>query len=155
MSTSSEITIVKTTLPIPETTILTLMTTISQVKITNVPTNVQQITSNLFKVESSVIDTTIIQNIKTTVRDIDIIEKTEANLFEQTTPTFQVNEKTEILKKADFPIESLCENNKIFFEGKCICNTEKGYYSLNFKSSKKCDKSCETCSKGGIYNENN
>ena len=123
------------------------------------------------------IDTATFQIIKTTVLDMDKIEKTEDNILELTITTYLVNEKTEILKKTDFPMESLCENNKIFFEGKCICNTEKGYYSINYKSSEKCYKkselpkniyfnnitksyelcykSCETCSKGGIYNENN
>ena len=176
-TTKLETPILETTLPIPETAIPPIITTVHEVVITNTPTNEQEIITNSLKVESSVIDTTTIQNIKTTVLDIDKIENTEANLLEQATTTYLLNEKTEILKNTEFPIESLCEKNKIYSEGKCICNTEKGYYSINYKSSEKCYKkselpkniffnnitksyelcykSCETCSKGGIYSENN
>ena len=71
----------------------------------NIKTTEQQIATNSLKVRSSVIDATTFQNIKTTVLDIDKIEKTEANILEQTSTTYLVNEKTEILKKTDFPVE--------------------------------------------------
>ena len=109
ISTSPETTILETTLPIPETTIPHIMTTMPEVEITNSPINEQQIATNSFKVESSVTDTTTIQNIKTTeqqiatnslkiessvidtatiqnikttVLDMDKIEKTEDNISE-------------------------------------------------------------------------
>ena len=74
---------------------------------------------------------------------------------------------------------NLCEdNNKIYYEGKCICNQDKGYYSINHQLSdnkcyKKsdiprnayfnnltqayelCYKTCGTCIKGGDDFENN
>ena len=101
-TTKIENTILETSLPIPETTIPPIMTTIPEIKITNTPTNEQEIITNSFKVESSVIDTTTIQNIKTTVLDFDKIENTEANLLEETITTYLVNEKTEILKRQIF-----------------------------------------------------
>ena len=89
ISTSPETTILETTLPIPETTIPPIITTLPEVEITNSPTNEQQITTNSLKVESSVIDTATFQNIKTTVLDIDKIEKTEANILEHTITTYK------------------------------------------------------------------
>jgi hypothetical protein len=81
-TTKLETTMLETTLSIPETIIPPIMTTMLEVEITNTPTNEQEIITNSLKVESSVIDTTTIttiQNIKTTVLDIDKIESTEAN----------------------------------------------------------------------------
>jgi len=109
---------------------------------------------------------------------IDENNNTENIPIEQTNISNRENIITERLKKTDSPIETLCENNKIYSEGKCICDTEKGYYSLNYKISENkcykkselpknsyfnnmtnsyelCYKSCETCLKGGNYNENN
>ena len=173
-----ETTIVKTTLPNLETTIPLIKTTGPEVKITIVYTNEQRIIANSLKVESSMIDSTIIQNMKTTVLDIEKNKYTESIPIEEISTIYPENKKTEIIKKTDFPIESLCENNKIYSEGKCICNTEKGFYSLNYKNSEAkcykiselpknvyfnnitnsyeiCYKNCDTCLKGGTYNENN
>ena len=177
ISTSPETTIVKTTLPIPKTTIPIIKTTVPEDKITNLPTNDKQIATNSLIIESPMKDTTI-KNIMTTTLDIEKNKITESIPIEQITTAYPDNKNTEIIKKTDFPIESLCEKNKIYSEGKCICNTEKGYYSINYKnletkcykiselpknvyfnhitnSFEICYKNCETCSKGGTYNENN
>ena len=83
-------------------------------------------------------------------------------------------------EKTNYIIKSLCEDdNKIFYEGKCICDKAKGYYSINYKefnneecykledlpkniyfnediqSFELCYKTCGTCIKGGDFLENN
>ena len=142
ISISPETTIVKTTLPIPKTTIPIIKTTVPEDKITNLPTNDKQIATNSLIIESPMKDTTI-KNIMTTTLDIEKNKITESIPIEQITTAYPDNKNTEIIKKTDFPIESLCEKNKIYSEGKCICNTEKGYYSINYKSSEKCYKKTE------------
>ena len=82
-------------------------------------------------------------------------------------------------KSVNIPTENLCnDNKKIFTEGKCQCDKNKGYYSINsqnledicyhknenpkylyFNSVKEvfelCYETCETCIKGGNFTDNN
>ena len=96
-----ETTIVKTTLPNLETTIPLIKTTGPEVKITIVYTNEQRIIANSLKVESSMIDSTIIQNMKTTVLDIEKNKYTESIPIEEISTIYPENKKTEIIKKTD------------------------------------------------------
>ena len=147
ISTALETTIIKTTLPIYKTTIPHIITTVPEITTTNIPIHTQQITTNSFKDEGLMIDSTI-QKAMTTVLDID--KKTEAIPIQQTNSIYPENEKTDIIditdiiQKTAYPVESICEENKKYSEGKCICDIEKGYYSLNYKSSEnKCYKKNE------------
>ena len=82
-------------------------------------------------------------------------------------------------EQIDIKTENLCDDdNKIYFEGKCICDRNKGYYSINSKSSdnkcykesdipknvyfnnitqtyEACYKTCATCNKEGSNLEHN
>ena len=92
--------------------------------------------------------------------------------------TSEIKEQSENMILLNSPIQILCEENKINYNGKCICDINKGYYSINYplsnnKCYKKnelpnniyfnnktqiyelCYKTCETCVKGGDYLENN
>ena len=82
-------------------------------------------------------------------------------------------------KSINIPIEKLCnDENKIYTEGKCQCDKNKGYYSINSQNLddkcihknenpkylyfnnvtevfELCYETCETCIKGGNFSENN
>ena len=38
----------------------------------------------------------------------------------------------ELNEETNINTEKICEENKIYFEGKCICDKNKGYYSINY-----------------------
>ena len=53
--------------------------------------------------------------------------------------------KTTFLENINYPKEKICEdNNKIYYNGICICDINKGYYSINYeKYNNKCFKKDE------------
>ena len=82
-------------------------------------------------------------------------------------------------KSTNTPTENICnDNKKIYIEGKCQCNKNKGYYSINSQNLEDkcyhknenpkylyfnniaevfelCYETCETCTKGGNFTDNN
>ena len=179
-----------TTIPEKYTTIPT-KTTIIQKKYTTIPEiettfllTIPKITitdkkPSLPKIDTSIIYTSIIEKnhetnypelITTTYLDI------KTTLFNKTQI---IQKESENAKFVDISTELLCEDNKkINYNGKCICDENKGYYSINYSSSNNkcfkksdlpkniyfnnkthsyelCYKTCATCLKGGNYSENN
>ena len=163
-------TIIKTTIPI---------TTVPHIKTTFIDTTISKIiTSTIIpRIKTTVIDTTIpkiipnttLPRIKTT-----IVSKLETSIIKIKT-TIPIDEK-----KTDIQTESPCKNIKgsKYYEGKCICDTKNGYFSVNTKSAENkcyyindipknlyfnsltnsyevCYKTCATCNKSGTYLENN
>ena len=155
----------KTTIPkiisstLPETTILQILqkTTIHQILTTTLPQII---------FHQTLTKTTIPQIISTTKTTIPKINQNEISTFEYSTEAKATeNEEKEIL----------CEDsNKIYYNGKCICDSKKGYFEINDNYSNNncykpkniyfnnitqtyepCFMSCETCNKEGNYLENN
>jgi hypothetical protein len=192
--TKIDTTIIKTTIPkvIPTTTMpiikttfidttipkIAQITTIPTIKTTFIDTTIPKIAhiTTLPSIKTSFLDTTIpkifqittIPSIKTT------ISKLETSIIKIKT-TIPIEEK-----KTDIQTESPCKNIKgtKYYEGKCICDTKKGYFSVNTKSAENkcyyindipknlyfnnltnsyevCYKTCASCNKSGTYLENN
>ena len=167
-----------TTIPIIKTTFIDTIipiTTIPRIKTTFIDTTIPITTIPIIK--TTFIDTTIpkiipittFPSIKTT-----IISKIATSIIKIKTTT-PIDEK-----KTDMQTESPCKNIKgtKYYEGKCICDTENGYFSVNTKSAENkcyyindipknlyfnnltnsyevCYKTCATCNKSGTYLENN
>ena len=170
-------TTIVTTIPVTESTIITTIPIKKTIIISTFPTiettiliqktSSPKILTTLFSVETTIIET--IPNIITT-----FIEKF---------PSFSsIPIKKEM---TDYITEQPCEDkNKIYYEGKCICDNNNGYYSFNYdnqcykleefkelikteklpkniyfnnitNSYEFCYKTCGTCIKGGDLSENN
>ena len=154
-----------TTLPKTITTLPEIITTliIETTIITTLPiieTSIPILETTIPKIHTTTLE---IQNIKTT-----IIE--ESTLF---STALIKNEETNYIE------EHKCEDiNKIYYEGKCICDKNKGYYSFNYNSLDNkcykikdlplniyfnnitqsyefCYKTCGECIKGGDLVNNN
>ena len=179
---SPETTII-TTIPEIESTVLET-TTISETSIPNIITTLLEIDTTTPEIITTVpeLETTMLS---TTLSSLPTIEtaslyKTipETSIIESITITNDI-ETTKIIKQNDSPTEFLCKDiDKIYYEGKCICDINNNFYSINSKSSENkcykknelpknvyfnqttkvyelCYKTCGTCSKGGNFSENN
>ena len=173
---------IETTIPMPETTAPIIITTspiiqTTIIETTTPETTIPKIITNFPEVETTIVYSTIINNIPETSIPISIT--TFPNIITTTInnpPLFSTIPG--IKKETNFFTEKLCEDNKIYFEGKCICDKNKGYYSINYNefnnecykledlpkniycnnkthSCEFCYKSCGTCNKGGDLSENN
>ena len=132
--------------------------------------------TTLPKIETTIITT--ISKIKTTLPKIKTtIPEYKTTFYNVEKYISTIIKMQDNIEKTD-NVESLCkEVDKIYYEGKCICNINKGYYSINSKYSEKCYKKseipknyyfnnitqsyeicykgCGTCINGGNYSENN
>ena len=134
--------------------------------------------SSLPKIDTTILYTTLFQknHETTTPKVIKTYSDNESTILNISTST--IKEESENMILLNSPIQILCEENKINYNGKCICDINKGYYSINYPSSNNkcykknelpnniyfnnktqiyelCYKTCETCIKGGNYLENN
>ena len=169
ISTNIETTIIST-MPknIIETTFPNIiLTTIISTSFENIlETTMHNIITTSPKIETTNIESTISKNI------LDIQSSiTNFSILSTISEENQQNYSDEIEKKCD-------DNNKIKYKGKCICDTSKGFYSINYKSAdnkcyKKsdlpknmyfnnitqsyelCYKTCGTCIQGGNNTEHN
>ena len=185
------ITTIITTLPIT-----TIFTTILQ---TTIITTIPESSINTTLPESTVIstipliETTIATTIPVTestiITTIPIIKTTIISTLPTIETTIPIPKTTTSIpikkEKTDYITEQPCEDkNKIFYEGKCICDNNNGYYSFNYdnqcykleefkelikteklpkniyfnnitNSYEFCYKTCGTCIKGGDLSENN
>ena len=157
ITTLPETTIITT---LPETTIITTLP-IKESIIPILETTEPKIKTTFIEKESTIID---IIDIKTTIPNIETTIIEMSSSFS----TIPIN----------YIEEYLCEENKIYFEGKCICDKDNGYVSINdgsfsngcykneslpenvyfnniTQSYEFCYKTCGTCIKGGDFSENN
>ena len=125
-----------TTIPLFPTTIPKLQTTIPEIIttiITTLPiieTTIQNIITTIPLVSQ---ESTIIQEIKTSIPQVISSFLTTISIIPERKENIESN--TELLCK---------DNDKIYYEGKCICNKNKGYFSINSKfSENKCYKKNE------------
>ena len=193
---STTMPIIETTIPILETTILDIITTIPIIE-TTIPileTTILDIITTIPIIEITIPETTIIKII-TTFPETNIVDTTIMNKLPETSIFIPITTSPDIIstitnnsplfstifeenKEANIYTEKLCEEKKIYSEGKCICDKNKGYYSIkhneynnecykledlpqniyfneNIQSYEFCYKSCGTCIKGGDFYENN
>ena len=154
-----------TTLPIIETTIPEIITTLPKIE-----TTIPEIITTLPKIETTIPEIiTTFPIIETTIPDI---LTTNPKIFTETYIP------QDISSLVDFKTEQICEENKKFYNGSCICDIDKGYFSINYESIKEkcykkhelpknvyfnnftklyefCYETCGTCDKGGNFTENN
>ena len=172
--TKIETTITKTTIPK-----INIITTIPSIKTTFIDTTIPKIAqiTTIPIIKTTLIDTTIPKIIPiTTIHSIEttIISKLETSIIKIKT-TIPID-----VKKTVIQTESPCKNIKgtKYYEGKCICDTKNGYFSVNTKSAENkcyyindipknlyfnnltnsyevCYKTCASCNKSGTYLENN
>ena len=146
-----------------------------------------QILATISDIKTTAIDITVLKNIQTTIPKIiqTTIPKIIQTSFPKTISTLLyikssiISSITEKIDNFTTIIESVCnDNTKIYNEGKCICDINKGYYQINYeflkgKCYKKneipknlyfndisqsydlCYETCGTCNKGGNVSENN
>ena len=131
ITTIPETTIITT---IPETTIITTIpktTIITTIPKTTIITTIPKTTIITTIPETTIITTIPETTIITTIPATTII--TTIPLIRTTMPIIEAtNINTTIL---DIETEINCEdNNKIYYNGKCICNMDKGFYFFNLKS---------------------
>ena len=132
------------------------------------------ITSSFIQSQSTII------NIKTTSIDSSFPNKIISTSPTKTIVTPEKVISTTISEKlTNKPTEKICnDNKKIFIEGKCQCDKNKGYYSINSQNLKDkcyhkndnpkylyfnnisevfelCYETCETCIKEGNFTDNN
>ena len=158
-------TFIKTTIPK-----LAQITTMPTIKTTFIDTTTPKIIETTIP---KIIDTTFPKKIDTTIPKI--IPITSIPIIKTIITTVPIEEKM-----TDIQTESLCKNIKgtKYYEGRCICDTKSGYFSVNIKSAENkcyyindipknlyfnnitnsyelCYKTCATCNKSGTYLENN
>ena len=150
------------------------LTTIPQIE-----TTIPKIISTLPNLETTVIYTTTITQ-ETTIPEIKTtFPKIETTFTEIETTVWESIMTMTKESDTEYPSEELCkDNNKIYYNGNCICDINKGYYSINskltlnkcykkneipintyfndtIKAYEFCYKTCKTCLKGGNFYENN
>ena len=161
-----------------DTTIYNFFSTLpslSNIIINTTSLNIQaDTTSSFIKSESTIL------NIKTTS-----IATSFPNKISSTSPTKTIVTPEKVIsttiseKTTNTPTEKLCnDEKKIYTEGKCQCDKNKGYYSINSQNLEDkcyhknenpkylyfnnitevfelCYETCETCIKGGNFTDNN
>ena len=175
---TSTIPISETTILIPQTTILNIITTIPIIETTTLEATFLKILTTFPEVETNIFDSIIMNDIQE--ESNNIISKTTSPNIISTIIDDSVLFSTiiKIDEGTNISTEKSCEENKIYFKGKCICDKNKGYYSFKFnelynecykledlpqniyfnentQSYEFCYKSCGTCIKGGDLSENN
>ena len=176
------------TIPLIETTIVTSIPMTESTIITTMPIIKTTIIYTLPRIETTIlIQKTTTPKIITTFLSVETtIIETVPNIITTNIEEFPFFSSMPIKKeKTDYITEQLCEEkNKIYYEGKCICDNNNGYYSFNYdnkcykleefkelikeeklpkniyfnnitNSYEFCYKTCGTCIKGGDLSENN
>ena len=135
--------------------------------IPKIATTIPDIPTTIFKIPTTIITTK------------HIIETTISIISQESTLIPEIKTSIPQIISSLSNTEIFCkDNDKIYYEGKCICDKNKGYYSINSKSSdnkcyKKhelpknvffneitqsyelCYKTCATCLEGGSFSQNN
>ena len=189
--------IIETTIPIIPTTIITTIPKIETTIITTIPIIETTIITTIPIKETTIfstytnVETTILNYITTLPESENNIITTIPNSISETTniennnkfPSSYLEDSTwtisEDIEQYNLETEELCkDNNKIYKSGKCICDNESGFFSVNINppddncykkeeisdnfyynnithSYELCFESCKTCNKAGNFSENN
>ena len=177
-----------TTLPIIETTFIS---TIPEIIITTIPniistfpiieTTINSIIPNIIS-SLPKIETTNIENNIITINSEITIPITDTTILNIQSSIYDISTLISTIPietaQNDYATEILCDNTKTYIKGKCICDINKGYYSVYYNSSDNkcyreselpknlyfnkitqtyelCYKTCGTCSEGGTLSNNN
>ena len=154
----------------------------------NLPTTIPKIPTTIPKLPTTTPETkttliTIIPILETTIQNIistNPMTLQESTIMPEIKTSFpKISTIPEKIENTEYNTESLCkDNDKIYYEGKCICDKNKGYFSINSRFSENkcykkhelpknlyyneitqsyelCYKTCATCLEGGNLTQNN